>query len=123
MNNFQKKLRDYTSAGGFDLDKGDTVAQEVKNMYEGKMKRAKVQYWWRFLACVAIIIYGALGIKYNSGWYVQWALFTAVVGVNAAFAIVLWYWQLDTKLGILKELKQLRIEVSALTQDKEGPKD
>jgi hypothetical protein len=120
MNDFQKKLRDYTSAGNFDFDKGETVAQEVKSMYDGKMKRARVQYWWRFAVAVAIVIYGAAGIKYNSGWYVQWALFTAVVGVNAAFAIVLWYWQLDTKLGILKELKQLRIEIAGLKEDKEN---
>jgi len=123
MNDFHKKLKDYTSVGDFDLDQGDTVAEKVRNMYQAKIKKARVQFLWRFAAAAAIVVYGAIGIKYNTGWYVQWALFTALVGVNAAFMIVLWYWQLDTKLGILKEIKQLRIEISALTETKENPKD
>ncbi len=123
MNNFHKKLKDYTSVGDFNLDKGDTVAQEVRSLFEAKMKKARVQCWWRFAVAVAVTIYGALGIKYNTGYYVQWALFTALVGANAAFMILLWYWQLDTKLGILKEVKQLRIEISALTESKENHQD
>jgi len=123
MNDFQKRLKDYTAVGDFNLDKGDTVAQEVRSLYEAKMKKMRVQFWWRFAVAVAITVYGALGIKYNTGWYVQWALFTALVGVNLGSMIILWAWQLDTKLGILKEVKQLRIEISALTQSKENPQE
>ena len=111
MNDFHKKLKDYTSVGDFDLDKGDTVAQEVRTMYEAKMKKAKVQCWWRFGAAVAITVYGAIGIKYNTGWYMIWALFTALVGAIGGFMILLWYWQLDTKLGILKEIKLVAAEI------------
>jgi len=123
MNDFHKKLKDYTSAGDFNLDKGDTVAQEVRSMYEAKMKKARVQFWWRFAVAAAITVYGVIGVKYNTGRYVEWALFTALVGVNLGFGILLWYWQLDTKLGILKELKQLRLEMNALTSSKENHQD
>ncbi len=75
------------------------------------------------MAAVAITVYGALGIKYNTGWYVTWALFTALVGAIGGFMILLWYWQLDTKLGILKEIKQLRLEINALSESKENPQD
>jgi hypothetical protein len=123
MNDFNKRLKDYCGIEDFDLDKNESVAQEVRSMYEAKMKKAKVQFWLRFAAAAAITVYGALGIKYNTGWYVDWALFTALVGANAAFMIVLWYWQLETKLGILREVKQLRIEISALAETKETPQD
>jgi hypothetical protein len=123
MNDFHKKLKDYTTVGDFNLDKGDTVAQDVQKMYEAKMKKMKVQFWWRFAVAAAITVYGALGVKYNTGRYIEWGLFTALVGANAAFMILLWAWQLDTKLGVLKELKQLRIEVTALTETKEDLKD
>ena len=123
MNDFHRKLREYTGTGEFDLDKGDAVAREVAGMYEAKMRRARLQFWWRFAVAAAIAVYGAIGVKYNTGWYAQWALFTALVGVNLGIGIVLWYWQLDTKLGLLRELKQLRLEVSALAEGGDSSRD
>jgi len=121
MNDFYRRLKNSCRIDDFDLDQNDTVAQEVRTLYKRKVKKAKMQFWFRFTVAVAITVYGVLGIKYNTGWYVTWALFTAIVGVNAAFVLILWYWQLDAKLAVLKEVKQLRIEVNALTKSKEQP--
>ena len=123
MNDFIKKLRNCCGTGDFDLDKSDAVTQEVRKMYKQKLKKAKIQSGLRLAGAAAITVYGALGIKYNTGWYVQWALFTALIGANAGFMVVLWYWQLETKLGILKEIKQLRLEINALSESKENPQD
>ena len=71
---------------------------------------------------MAITVYGALGIKYNTGWYVTWALFTARVGVNVAMVIIIWYWQIQAKLSILKEIKQLQLQIAELT-GKEQPSE
>ena len=67
-------------------------------------------------------MYGALGIKYNTGRYVIWALFTAIVGVNAAMVIISWYWQIQAKLSIQKEMKELQLQIAALSE-KEPPSD
>ena len=123
MNDFHKKLKDYTSVGDFDLDKGDTVAQEVQNMYEAKMKKARVQFWWRFAGAAAITVYGALGIKYNTGWYVTWALFTAIVGVNGAMTVILWAWQIQAKLSIQRGMKELQLQIAELAGKESSSED
>ena len=91
MNDFPKKLiRCLTGTPEpYDFDTHSEVTEEIKNFYKKKIKKAKIECSLRFLAAVAITVYGALGIKYNTGTYVTWALFTAIVGVNAAMVIIL----------------------------------
>ena len=122
MNDFVKRLLACWSAGHYDLDKNCAVTQEIENLYKKKLKRAKVECYLRLAAAVAITVYGALGIKYNTGWYVNWALFTALVGANAAMVIILWYWQVHARLSVLKEVKQLQLQIAELT-GKEPPVD
>jgi len=122
MNDFVKRLLACWSGGRYDLDKNCAVTQEIENLFKKKLKRAKIECYLRLAAAVAITVYGALGIKYNTGWYVTWALFTAVVGANAAMVIILWYWQVHARLSVLKEVKQLQLQIAELT-GKEPPVD
>jgi len=89
MNDFAKRLLACWSVGQYDLDKNCAVTQEIEDLYKKRLRKAKIECYLRLAAAVAIIVYGALGIKYNTGWYVTWALFTAIVGVNAAMVIIL----------------------------------
>ena len=123
MNDFVKRLLCCWSGGHYDLDKNSAVTQDIGNLYKKQLRKAVIECYLRLAAAGAIIVYGAIGIKYNTGWYVTWALFTALVGAIGGFMILLWYWQLDTKLGILKEIKQLRLEINALSESKENPQD
>jgi hypothetical protein len=41
-----------------------------------------------------------------------------MIGYNSTILMKLWYWVVSTKLGILKELKQLQLQVSELTEEK-----
>jgi hypothetical protein len=120
MNDFVKRLSAFCSAGDFDGDTGEAAGREVRKVYDRLRRRARLQFWWRFGVAAAITVYGALGIKYNTGRYVEWALFVALVGANAGFAILLWYWQVDTKLGITREMKELRVELEGLKREPEA---
>jgi hypothetical protein len=42
MNDSYKRLKDYWWIEDFDLDTNETAAQEVRNMYEGEVKKAKI---------------------------------------------------------------------------------
>ena len=122
MNDFVKRLLGCWSGGHYDLDKNHAVTQDIQNLYKKQLKKAVIECYLRLAVAVAITVYGALGIKYNTGWYVTWALFTAIVGVNAAMVILLWYWQIQAKLSIQKEIKQLQLQIAELT-GKEPPSE
>lgn len=114
MNDFVKRLLGCWSGGHYDLDKNGAVTQEIGNLYNKKLRRLKIECYLRLAVAVWIIMYGVRGIKYNTGWYVTWALFTAVAGVNAAMVILLWYWQIQAKLSIQKEMKELQLQIAEL---------
>jgi len=102
------------SGGHYDLDKNSAVTQDVGNLYKKQLRKAVIECYIRLAGAAAITVYGAIGIKYNTGWYADWALFTAIVGVNAAMAIILWYWQIHAKLSIQRQLKELQLQIAEL---------
>jgi hypothetical protein len=83
-------------------------------LYKKQLRKVAIECYLRLAIAGAIIVYGAIGIKYNTGWYVTWALFTAIVGVNGAMVIILWAWQIQAKLSIQKELKELQLQIAEL---------
>ncbi len=120
MNDFVKRLLGCWSGGHYDLDKNSAVTQDIGNLYKKQLRKAVIECYLRLAAAGAIIVYGAIGIKYNTGWYVTWALFTALVGVNAAMAILLWAWQIQAKLSIQRGMKELQLQIAELA-GKEQP--
>ncbi len=120
MNDFVKRLLCCWSGGSYDLDKNSAVTQDIGNLYKKQLRKAVIECYVRLAAAGAIIVYGAIGIKYNTGWYVTWALFTAIVGVNAAMAILLWGWQIQAKLSIQRGIKELQLQIAELA-GKEQP--
>ena len=117
MNDFVKRLLCCWSGGHYDLDKNVAITQDIGNLYKKQLRKAVIESYLRLAAAVAIIVYGAIGIKYNTDRYVAWALFTAIVGVNAAMVIILWYWQIQAKLSIQKELKELQLQIAELVSE------
>lgn len=123
MNDFTKRLLGCFSAPPHDLDKGEQLAEEVQALYKKKIRRTVIECYLRLAGAAAVTVYGAIGIRYNTGRYVDWALFTAMVGFISVAMIILWYWQLQAKLSIQREIKQLRLEISHLLEDKQAQSD
>ena len=122
MNDFVKRLLCGWSAGSYDLDKNSAFTQDIGRLYKKQLRKAVIECYVRLAAAAAITVYGAIGIKYNTGWYVTWALFTAIVGVNAAMVILLWYWQIQAKLSIQRGMKELQLQIAKLA-GKNAPSD
>ena len=119
MDNLEKELKKtLKSEPGFDPEKGETKRKEIAQVYDKKMKKYKIEFWLRYAAAIAITIYGAIGIKYNTGRYVTWALFTAMVGFNLIIMMILWYQHRVIRLETLKEIKQLQLQIAELADKK-----
>jgi Flp pilus assembly protein TadB len=118
MNDFVKRLLCGWSAGRYDLDKNGAFTQDIGNLYKRQNRKAVIECYVRLAAAVAIAVYGAIGIKYNTGWYVTWALFVAIVGVNGAIGVIMWYWQIHTKLSIQRYMKELQLQIAELADKK-----
>jgi len=122
MNDFVKRLLCCWSGGSYDLDKNSAVTQDIGNLYKKQLRKVVIECYLRLAAAGAIIVYGAIGIKYNTGWYVTWALFTALVGVNGAMVVILWAWQIQAKLSIQRGMKELQLQIAELA-GKEQPSE
>ena len=120
MNDSMKRLICGWSAKDHEIDPQRQTSHEISDTFKTTIKKATIEFYLRFAGAVAIIIYGAVGMKYNTGRYVTWALFTALVGVNAAMMLILWHWQTRSKLSILREIKQLQLDMNRLGQEKES---
>jgi len=119
MDNLGKKLKKtLKTESGFDPGQSETKRKEIAQVYDKTMKKYKIEFYLRYAAAIAITIYGVLGLKYNTGRYVEWALFTALVGVNLIFMLILWYQQRVIRLETLKEIKQLQLQIAELADKK-----
>lgn len=124
MNNLENKLKKtLKTESGFDPEKSETKRKEIAQVYDKTMKKYKIEFWLRYAAAIAITIYGAIGIKYNTGRYITWALFTAMVGFNLILALILWYQHRVIRLETLKEIKQLQLQIAELADKKSSDED
>lgn len=119
MDNLEKELKKtLKSEPSFDPGQSETKRKEIAQVYDKKMKKYKIEFWLRYAAAIAITIYGAIGIKYNTGRYVTWALFTALVGFNLITMMILWYQHRVIRLETLKEIRQLQLQIAELVEEK-----
>lgn len=118
MDNFEKELkRVFEKSGNFDATRGQTSRKEIVQMWCDKnLIKAKIVFWITFLACLGMMIGGYLGLRSagDTKGMVLWAIFI-MIGFNSTILMKLWYWVENTKLNILKEMKQLQLQIAELT--------
>ena len=68
-----------------------------------------------------MMIGGYIGLRTaaNTVGMLSWVLFF-MIGFNSTILMKLWYWVIDTKLSVLKEMKQLQLQIAEKTS-KEQP--
>lgn len=118
MNQFEKNLGQALGGRGqYDKQKSDNVRKEALKMFDDKLKLYK---WvtWGFLAfetvCMAVLAWGFWMIG-DVKWLVAVAALF-IVSFESTVLMKLWYWQMNTKIGTLKEMKQLELQIAELTQ-------
>ncbi len=111
-------------AGSIDESTRKEMAQMIFQKFESDMSKVKVVFWIFLVMGVATMVGGMIFLIHAKG--TKWMLFAAVIalmGYNSTILMKLWYWVVSTKLGILKEIKQLQLQVAELSDKKQPPEN
>ena len=99
----------------------------MKGLFErfvNNIQRAKLVFWIFFGISLIIMFTGlSLLFKLSNPNELAVALFVALVGFNSTILIKLWYWTMYTKFEVLKELKQLELQIAEQTAKKQNPEN
>jgi hypothetical protein len=104
------------------LVKSETLRKELIQMWCDKnLQRTKLVYWIFFLLSLGMMGGGYIGLRSagNTRGMILWAIFL-MIGFNSTILMKLWYWVVDAKLNIQKEVKQLQLQIAELA-DKNRP--
>jgi hypothetical protein len=125
MNNLEKELNKVLGQNGdFDVNKSEILRKEIVQMWCDKnLLRAKLVFWIFFLLSLGMMAGGYIGLRSaeNTKEMLSWVIFF-MIGFNSTILMKLWYWVVDAKLNVQKEVKQLQLQIAELA-DKEQPSE
>jgi len=117
MDKFEKDLQKVLGEiGDFDVTKGEKLRKEIVQMWCDKnLLRAKIVFWIFFLLSGGMMIGGYIGLRSagSTKEMLSWVIFF-MIGFNSTILMKLWYWVVDNKLNVLKEIKQLELQIAEL---------
>lgn len=125
MSEIEKELKKVLKVNGdFDIVNTTVRRKEIEQMilhkYELDFFKVKVVYWIFFVLCLGMMVGGYISLRSANDTKAMlcWLIFF-MIGFNSTILMKLWYWVIDTKLNVLKEIKQLQLQVTELTGKKE----
>lgn len=125
MDKLEKQLKKVLDKNGvFDVSKSEELRKEIIQMWCDKnLRRAKIVFWIFFLLCLGMMAGGYIGLRSagNTKQMLSWVIFF-MIGFNSTILMKLWYWVVDAKLNVQKEVKQLQLQIAELA-DKEPPSE
>ena len=107
--------------GSMDESTRKEMAQMISHKFESDMSKVKIVFWIFLVVSAAMMVGGLIFLTHEKGTRgMLFAAVIALIGYNSTILMKLWYWVVSTKLDILKELKQLQLQVAELA-GKEPP--
>ena len=120
MDKLEKELQKALDIkSGFDVTVTEARRKELEQMilqkYETDFFKVKVVFWIFFILCLGMMAGGYIGLRYagDTKSMLSWVIFF-MIGFNSTILMKLWYWVVDTKLNVLKEMKQLQLQITEL---------
>jgi len=84
-------------------------------MYDKKLKMVKLATQISLLVLAAMIVYGLRRLSHSEKTVDMFAYAIVIVILSQGTVLMkLWYWVLNTKYGVLKELKQLQLQIAEM---------
>jgi hypothetical protein len=118
MNNLEQELKKvFETSSDFDIHKSETLRKEIVQMwFDENMRKTKIIFWIFYLCSIGMMIGGYIGLRTagDTRGMLSWVLFF-MIGFNSTILMKLWYWVINTKLNVLKEMKELQLQVAGLT--------
>jgi hypothetical protein len=124
MSDFDEQMRRlFSRVGAPDAERTVGLREEVISMYDERLKKVerRTRLWiWITVAeslvgCILLTIGLALSVK---------VLIVGVMlilgGIQFQVLVKLWYWMMNTKLNVLKEIQDLRLQMLEERQKGQG---
>jgi len=125
MNELERTLtKALSDKDGFDAVRSETIRKEIVQMFEDKLKRVyRYARMWLTVCIVMMVVFAALfGFAASFGVRGIWGMVAAsvfylVVG-QLVVTVKLWYWIMNNKLSVLKEIKELQLQIAEMVNQK-----
>ena len=122
MDEFEKNIsKALTDNGKFDAAKAQTLRKETVQMFDKKLKKIKLVTQISVLVLAALIIYSFHCLAHSQNTTERFVHAVVILILSQGTVVMkLWYWVLNAKYGVLKEIKQLQLQIAELA-GKEAP--
>lgn len=119
MDEFDRQLQRkvFHHGGSYDQRRADRVREEVRRMYDEKM-RVVLNYTWGYLVLGIVIMMGGffmLATSQDLRGMITGAMLS-LFGVSITVLIKLWYWIMNDKWSVLREIKELQVQMAEMTE-------
>jgi len=103
--------------GAFDPQRATLLRRGVVADFGRRLRKVERIAWAYVIGLSAVAVYAALRLLYGSDTK-ELILFAvlAVIALEKLTVIKLWYWAMNTKLSVLKELAQMRLQMPAAAE-------
>ncbi len=108
--------------GPFDPARGRKQRKELAAMFSAKLRMVERFMWIHLVILAGLIVFSIqrfLGSTTTKGQIMYLGIF--ILAMATQVLIKLWYWVVNTKIGVLKEIKQLRLEMAMAERTKPLP--
>jgi len=118
MNDFDKEIGNALRKGNhFDSKRGEKLRKEIIQMFDEKLKKVERITWMWIVGTVIVAMMAGSGFSIardTQGLILFAGLF--FIAILTQVLIKLWYWIMNCKLSVLKEIKQLELQVAELKE-------
>jgi hypothetical protein len=116
MNEFDNELkRSLANNGPFDPEKARGMKKEIASQFNARLAKVERYLYIWLIGLAALLVFAAFRLLESTSTkaLVVYAMMF-LVALEGQTLIKLWYWMMNSKIGVLKELKLLRLDVAAI---------
>ena len=128
MNEFGEKIsKALSDTHKFDAEKAKTIRKETAQMFEDKLKKVYRYTKLWLIICIAVNAIAGFWFGFSASFGISWGMIASAVMFLVAgqcmVTIKLWYWIMNNKLNVLREIKQLQLQIAEMRGESEPPSD
>lgn len=99
---------------------GDVLRQKIVRMFERKIKAIRWTTGLFLAIAIAAMVAAAAFLHFATSTEMMiWCALLFIVAFDSTILIKLWYWVITSKMSVLRELKQLELQLAAQRPEEE----
>lgn len=125
MDEFETRIKNaLADTSKLDAAAADAIRKEIVQVFEDKLKKVyRYARLWLTVCILMMVVSAALfGVAASFGIRGIWGMVAAsvfyLVAGQLMVTVKLWYWIMNNKLSVLKEMKQLQLQIAEMANQK-----